>query len=220
MEIHNTSILVSFFVVLLFRSIPVSLSEPANSKKTNQYATSSNPPVLIPRLETWARAMQLSFRSITEPPIRSQLPSHSSRMISIPYQETSEIESELNTPFLDGNSNVLEMTMRSIEWLIKLGSNQAQRLLNTLGNPKDEAKILKVCKDSYENAYSNLQEALEALSSKNIKRMNSLLNAVLSDVGDCRDEYSGKRSPLAIYEDQEREIETKKIPIKPDIMVS
>lgn len=214
MESNNTLFFV-FISVLLFHSIPVSLSQ-----KANQFATSSNPPVLIPRLETWARAMQLSFRSISEPPMISQFPSHASRMASVPYLESLELESEsesdpllprpfkshtistVSAPFLHGNSDVLEKTMKSIAWLIKLGAMQAQRLSNKFGNPTNEAKILNSCKDSYDNASSSLQEAIKALSSKNADRMNSMLKAVLSNVVDCREEYSGKRSPLATYDDK------------------
>lgn len=207
MKSNNTFISITFFSILLFHSIHVSHSKP--SKKTNPYTSSKNPPMLIPRLETWARAMQLSFHSISEPQIRShsEYQSRSSGMVSIPYRETPESNSDSDSdayPILDGNSDVLEKTMKSIAWLIKLGSIHAQRLSNTVVNPKDEDRILKSCKDSYDNASSNLQQAMKALLSKDVDRMKSMLNAVFSNIGDCRDEYSGKSktSPFATYDDK------------------
>ncbi|KAI3677356.1 hypothetical protein L1987_86982 [Smallanthus sonchifolius] len=126
------------------------------------------------------RVTQLSFHSISEPPM---FPSHSSRLASAPLVPTDE------SPFLDGNSDVLGKTMKSIAWLIKLSSIQAHRLSNT------------ICEHSYDSAATNLQQAMEALLSKNVECMNSMLNVVLSDVGYCRDEYSGKLSPFATYDD-------------------
>ncbi|KAL4560194.1 hypothetical protein LXL04_032343 [Taraxacum kok-saghyz] len=204
MKTKNVSLFFSLFSILLFNSIQFSLSTP--SKKPNPYS-SSNPTLLIPRLETWARAMQLSFHSISEPKIRShtEYQSESSGMVSIPYRQKPQSDSDSDSdvyPFLDGNSAVLEKTMKSIAWLIKLGSIHAQRLSNTLVNPKDEDKILKSCKDSYDNASSNLHQAMKALLSKDVDRMKSMLNAVFSEIEDCRDEFSGKTFPLASYDDK------------------
>ncbi|KAI3737901.1 hypothetical protein L2E82_27916 [Cichorium intybus] len=204
MKSNTTFFFIFFFSILLFHSIPLSHSTPT-PKKPNPYTVSSNPPVLIPRLETWARAMQLSFHSISEPKMRthSEYQSESSGMVSIPSREKPESDSDSDSyPFLDGNSDVLEKTMKSIAWLIKLASMHAQRLSNALVGPKDEAKILKSCKDSYDNASSNLQQAMKALLSKDVDRMKSMLHAVFSEIGDCRDEYSGKSTPFDTYDDK------------------
>ncbi|KAI3696595.1 hypothetical protein L6452_28993 [Arctium lappa] len=109
------------------------------------------------------------------------------------------------SPFLKGNSDIstiLDRTMKSTAWLIKLGSIHSQRLSNAPGKPKDEIKILKSCKDNYDNALSDFQEAMKALACKDLERMNSMLKAVLSELEDCRDEYLGKTFPLTTYDDK------------------
>ncbi|KAJ0512225.1 putative pectinesterase inhibitor domain-containing protein [Helianthus annuus] len=121
------------------------------------------------------------------PPESPQFPSHSSAM-----QASESYSPPPTTPFLDGN---LGKTMKSIA---RFTSIQAQRLSTTKGH---EAKVLKICKESYDNASTDLQQAMKALSSKNVERVNSLLNTVLSDVGACRHEYAGKLSPFANYDD-------------------
>lgn len=84
----------------------------------------------------------------------------------------------------------------------KVALSLAKRLAKRPGTPPYMVSILKECKESYDSALYNYEEAMIALPKRDIGRMNSMLSAVITDVGDCEDEFSGEKSPLLMYGDR------------------
>lgn len=81
----------------------------------------------------------------------------------------------------------------------KLAILLAKRMSTMPGCPSDVASILSYCKDSYEDALDNFRKAIGGLSVRDVGLMNSMLSAVITDVTDCEDDFSGNISPLAPY---------------------
>ncbi|XP_058077452.1 pectinesterase inhibitor-like [Magnolia sinica] len=59
---------------------------------------------------------------------------------------------------------------------------------------------LKVCRESYGNALNDLQSAVKAIEAHDSGTLNSMLSAVLTDIGTCEDAFTerpGLKSPMA-----------------------
>ncbi|KAL7104832.1 hypothetical protein ACP275_07G006300 [Erythranthe tilingii] len=96
-------------------------------------------------------------------------------------------------PLLKGKDDVPSVLEVSIGVGSKL-SDYALSLAKTMsekpGTPPQVLSVLKDCKDSYDTAAYNYQNAVDALHEKDIGTMNSMLSAVITNVGDCEDGFS------------------------------
>lgn len=96
---------------------------------------------------------------------------------------------------------------------IKAGSDFAKTAIATAdtlatkpGTPPDEASSIKDCKDSYDDASYNFQNAADAFPKKDIGTMNTMLSAALTNVEDCKDALEGRDSPLNTISDTLRKM--------------
>ncbi|EYU29652.1 hypothetical protein MIMGU_mgv1a027137mg [Erythranthe guttata] len=96
-------------------------------------------------------------------------------------------------PLLKGKDDVPSVLEVSIGVGSKL-SDYALSLAKTMsekpGMPPQVLSVIKDCKDSYDTAAYNYQNAVDALHEKDIGTMNSMLSAVITNVGDCEDGFS------------------------------
>jgi len=69
------------------------------------------------------------------------------------------------------------------------------------GVPPQVASIVRDCKDSYDEAMSNFEKAMNALPERDFGTVNIMLSAVITDMGDCEDGLSSTRSifPISDY---------------------
>ncbi|KAI3469291.1 hypothetical protein Pfo_025954 [Paulownia fortunei] len=110
-------------------------------------------------------------------------------------------------PFLNGKTDVpsvLEVIIRAGAKLAKYGLSLAKNFAEKTGAPPELLSILEDCKDSYDSAVYNFQNTINAFLEHDIGTMNSMLSAVITDVGDCEDAFSGlgEQSPLSSVADR------------------
>ncbi|CAK9138906.1 unnamed protein product [Ilex paraguariensis] len=105
-------------------------------------------------------------------------------------------------PLLKGKSDitsVLEVAMKVSTDLTNSALLAAKKAAEMPGTPPEMISILGDCSDSYDTAVYNFQHAMDALAAHDIGTMNTMLTAVLTDVGDCEDGFTGMSSPLSAY---------------------
>ncbi|WOH13066.1 hypothetical protein DCAR_0832575 [Daucus carota subsp. sativus] len=98
-------------------------------------------------------------------------------------------------------SAVLGVAIKAGSDFAKTAVDAAGKLASRPGLPPDDASPIKDCKDSYDDAVYNFQNAADALTKKDVGTMNTMLSAALTDVGDCQDAFEGQSSPLAAFSD-------------------
>ncbi|KAK3008178.1 hypothetical protein RJ639_013990 [Escallonia herrerae] len=109
-------------------------------------------------------------------------------------------------PYLKGKADmmsVLDVAIKASAEVTKLALFMAKKVASLPGTPPDVASILKDCKGSYDDALYNFQNAMDALPARDTGTMSTMLSAVITDVGDCDDEFSGQNNPLANYADRQ-----------------
>ncbi|PIN07783.1 Pectinesterase [Handroanthus impetiginosus] len=104
-------------------------------------------------------------------------------------------------PFLKGKvdvPSVLEVAIKASDKLAKYAFSLAKSFTEKPGTPPELASVLEECKDSYDTVVYNFQNTIDAFQRRDIGTMNSMLSAVITDVGDCEDAFSGlgAESPL------------------------
>jgi len=72
------------------------------------------------------------------------------------------------------------------------------------GVPPQVASIVRDCKDSYDEAMSNFEKAMNALPEGDFGTVNIMLSAVITDIGDCEDGLSGTGSTFPISDYAEK----------------
>ncbi|KAL2464289.1 Plant invertase/pectin methylesterase inhibitor superfamily protein [Forsythia ovata] len=107
-------------------------------------------------------------------------------------------------PLLDHKTDsfsILEVSVKASSELTKFALSMAKKFSNMPGVPPKVASILRDCKDSYDEAMYNFEKAMNALLERDIGTLNTMLSAVITDIGDCEDELSGtgSTSPLSNY---------------------
>ncbi|CAO2832371.1 unnamed protein product [Amaranthus hypochondriacus] len=109
------------------------------------------------------------------------------------------------TPFLKAEKteektdtySLLEMQVKATEKATQIVIALAVKL----GKEEGDKGAVKDCKEMYDDALDNLQKAVEALLTKDIGTVNTMLSAVISDFHTCDEGYKegGNSSPLAEY---------------------
>lgn len=102
--------------------------------------------------------------------------------------------------------SVLSIAMQAGLDIANLALNTADKLSTQPGTPPDRASLLKDCKDSYDSAAYNIQNAIDAFPAKDVGTMNTMLSAALTDVGDCQDSFEGMDCPVAPFSDKLRKM--------------
>lgn len=105
-------------------------------------------------------------------------------------------------PHLNGKtdvSSVLELAIKAGAKLARHALNVAKDVAEKPGAKPELITVLKECTRSYETAVNNYQNAVNAFPSRDKGTMNSMLSAVIINVGDCEDAVSGHtvESPLS-----------------------
>ncbi|GFZ21732.1 hypothetical protein Acr_29g0008940 [Actinidia rufa] len=92
------------------------------------------------------------------------------------------------------------MTIRATSEHTKLAISMASKITTNSETASQLASIVGDCKDSYIDALDNLKEMMNALPSRDVGIMNSMLSAAIMDFSDCDDEFSGLNSPLLEFD--------------------
>lgn len=107
------------------------------------------------------------------------------------------------SPSLKGNdadvSSVLKVAIDVTTKLADAGFSFAKRVADKEDNPPELASVLKDCRDSYDSVVYNFENAKSAFPERDMGTMNSMLSAVITNVGDCEDFFAqaGMDSPFS-----------------------
>lgn len=97
-------------------------------------------------------------------------------------------------PFLKGKDDipsVLEVVIDAGAKLSNYGLTLTKSLAEKPDTPPEVVSVLNDCKESYDTAVTNFQNTIDAFRERDIGTMNSMLSAVITDVEDCEDGFSG-----------------------------
>lgn len=98
-------------------------------------------------------------------------------------------------PQLNGKTDVssaLDVAIRAGAKISRYGLFLVQKLAADPATPPEVAAVLKNCKESCSIAVDNYENAIDALPEHDIGTMNSMLSAVITNVGDCADVLAKK----------------------------
>lgn len=104
-------------------------------------------------------------------------------------------------PFFNGKCDpisVLEMALKASSQQIKMAIAASTKLAHKM--PSAGASHLKHCKDNYHDALDNLQNAIDAIPTRDIGTINSMLSAAVTDFSECDDAFAGHISHIADYD--------------------
>lgn len=96
---------------------------------------------------------------------------------------------------------VLNVAIKAGLDFAKTALTAADKLATKPGTPPNMASMYKDCKDSYDDAVYNFQNAMDAGSS-DLGTTNTMLSAAITDVGDCEDACQGPGCQLATFSDK------------------
>ncbi|CAA3012114.1 pectinesterase 3 [Olea europaea subsp. europaea] len=107
-------------------------------------------------------------------------------------------------PLLDGkfdSFSILKVSIKACSELTKIALSMAKKFSNMPGVPPQVASIVRDCNDSYDEAMSNFEKALNALPERDMGTVNVMLSAVITDIGDCEDALfsTGSNFPISDY---------------------
>ncbi|KAF4359939.1 hypothetical protein G4B88_028690 [Cannabis sativa] len=114
------------------------------------------------------------------------------------------------TPFLSGRGkaepiSLLGLAIKATTVHAKKALAMASKLAAAPGASKGDVMSLESCKEIYDDAISNLENANEAVGSRDIGTVNSMMSAVVTDSENCEDSFDGD-SPLFKYDDKLRKM--------------
>ena len=102
-------------------------------------------------------------------------------------------------PFFNGKSDLPSV----IEMLIKAGTEQTKQAIATAAKMATDSKSdpktvsrLNDCKEIYDDALDNLQEATDAIPLKDVGTIATMVSAAISDYGTCDDGFTGQPNPI------------------------
>lgn len=102
-------------------------------------------------------------------------------------------------PFFSGKSDVISV----IEMLIKASTEQTKQAIATAEKMATDSKSdpravsrFNDCKEIYDDALDNLQEAIDALAEKDVGTISTMISAAISDYGTCDDGFTGQPNPI------------------------
>ncbi|XP_047331380.1 uncharacterized protein LOC124934936 [Impatiens glandulifera] len=87
--------------------------------------------------------------------------------------------------------SVLQIAIQAATDKTKDALAELERIASDSGSSKQLKSTLNDCRDSYNDALENFQSALDALPSRDVGTMNSMLSACVTDFGDCDDFLDG-----------------------------
>ena len=67
---------------------------------------------------------------------------------------------------------------------------KATKIAQDPSTAPDVAEGINYCKENYDSVISNLDEAIDAMATHDVGKMNTMLSAVFSDVSTCQDTFS------------------------------
>ncbi|CDO98773.1 unnamed protein product [Coffea canephora] len=110
-------------------------------------------------------------------------------------------------PSLDGQTDVfsvLEIAIKASHGYASTAFSMVKKLALTPGMPNQLVAIINDCRDSYDDVLYNFQRAMTALPARDVGTMNTMLSAVLTDVGDCQDAINAAKipCPLSVFGDK------------------
>ncbi|EOY06708.1 hypothetical protein QUC31_016125 [Theobroma cacao] len=102
-------------------------------------------------------------------------------------------------PFYNGKSDLSSV----VEMLIKAGTEQTKQAIaiaaKMANDPKSDPKTvakLNDCKEIYDDALDNMQEAIDAIPLKDVGTIATMISATISDFGTCDDGFTGQPNPI------------------------
>lgn len=101
-------------------------------------------------------------------------------------------EDETDTP------SVLRILIQAAQDKTHAALDEVDRLESDPGSSTGLKSILSDCRDSYNDALENFQNALDAIPSSDVGSINSMLSASVTDFGDIDDFLDGYEVPLPV----------------------
>ena len=101
--------------------------------------------------------------------------------------------------------SALNVAIKATTQHAKLAIAAASKLAAAPGASAGAVAALGDCKESYNDALDNLQSAMDALESKDIGTVNSMVSAVVTNSESCEDAFEGD-SLLSDYDDKLRKM--------------
>ncbi|XVE65519.1 hypothetical protein DITRI_Ditri08aG0006200 [Diplodiscus trichospermus] len=102
-------------------------------------------------------------------------------------------------PYFNGKTDVPSL----IEMLIEAATDQTKQAIATAAkmakDPKSSPKMVSRfddCKEIYDDALDNLQEATDAIPLKDVGTISTMVSAAISDYGTCDDGFTGQPNPI------------------------
>ncbi|KAL1807433.1 hypothetical protein ACET3Z_024423 [Daucus carota] len=90
--------------------------------------------------------------------------------------------------------------------IARAATGTAENMSTQQGAPTDHASVYSDCKDSYDSASIDFQNALDALPVKDVGTLNTMLSAAITDASDCQDSLEGMDSPLNLFSEKLRKM--------------
>lgn len=94
----------------------------------------------------------------------------------------------------------MELAIKAATEHTQVAVAAATKIATSPGIAPNIASTISDCKDSYDDALDNFQKALDALSSRDVGTMNSMLSAAITDFSDNDDFLVGKASSPVLLE--------------------
>ncbi|XVF62458.1 hypothetical protein PTKIN_Ptkin09bG0009400 [Pterospermum kingtungense] len=179
---------------------PTPVSAPVPPTPSSQESPDSSPKPELPKLQITLPEASVSvgvgvggigvgLKTITDPQIKALC------------DKTNYVPLCLSsiTPFFNGKTDLISV----IGMLIKASTEQTKQAIATATAMANEAKSdarklsnFEDCKEVYDDALDNLQEAVDAIPVHDIGTLLTMVSAAVSDYGTCDDGFTGQPNPI------------------------
>ncbi|KAF7151272.1 hypothetical protein RHSIM_Rhsim02G0004500 [Rhododendron simsii] len=212
---HHTLLIFSIFFLITFNSanaicVPINGTKPTTSPSPSPYASPISQPVAapesvpfhLPALNQKPKLLFPIFPSLMEAVPQSLHTDPSLKKICA-ATDFPEVCISSIAPLLNGKTDpisVVELAIKAATEHTQVAVATATKIATSPGIAPDIASTISDCKDSYDDALDNFQKALDALSSRDVGTMNSMLSAAITDFSDNDDFLAGKASSPVLLE--------------------
>ncbi|KAM1923305.1 hypothetical protein ACFX15_021240 [Malus domestica] len=98
--------------------------------------------------------------------------------------------------------SALELVIKACTAHAQMSLAAASKLVTTPNTARGTVAALSDCKEMYSDALDGLQSAIDAIQSRDMGTINSMLSGVVTDAVTCGDGFEGQQSPLGDYDDK------------------
>ncbi|KAL5700868.1 hypothetical protein ACHQM5_026270 [Ranunculus cassubicifolius] len=85
---------------------------------------------------------------------------------------------------------LMQNEIRACKDKAKMVLDQSEKIVADPSTAPDVAEALGYCKENYDSALLNLEEAVNGIATRDVGLMNSMLSAVIADISTCQDTFA------------------------------